>query len=98
MPESTAFNDPTNPNKNFFANSLLFCLTRKILTPSRIGAGDNWISWKKEVWRRQAIPESIVKFACTSIGAADFRDRLWSRKFIAKKAVVAKPADRQTHY
>ena len=52
---------------------------------------------EKEVWRREAIPESIVKFTDTSIGAADLRGRLWHRKLVAKMAAVAKPAKRETH-
>ena len=47
--------------------------------------------------RRYATPKSIVKFAYTSKGAADVRGRLWRKKLIAKKAAVAKPAERATN-
>ena len=72
-------------------------MKRKTLKAIRSGAGHKWINWKEEVWRRKAIPKNNVKLAYTRRGAADVRGRLWRKKLIAKKAAVAKPAERPTN-
>ena len=68
-----------------------------MLNASRNGTGHNWINWKEEVWARYATPKNIIKFAYTSRGAAAVKGRLWRKKLIAKKAAVAKPAERPTN-
>jgi hypothetical protein len=68
-----------------------------MLSASRKGAGHNWINWKDAVWTRKATPKNIVKLVYTRRGAAAVRGRLWRKKLIAKKATVAKPAERATN-
>jgi len=72
-------------------------LKRKTLKAIRSGAGHKWINWKDAVWRRKATPKNSVKLAYTRRGAAAVRGRLWRKKLIAKKAAVAKPAERLTN-
>ena len=79
-----------------FADSLWFCLKRKTLNTIKMGAGHNWINSKEEVCTRYASPKISVKFAYTRRGAAAVSGRLWRKKFTAKKAAVAKPAERPT--